>query len=178
MSTTRLGSVMYIVAIVAFIALMSMFFAERLNEQRNPNQRVETMTAPDGAAAIVLQRNRFGHYVANGEINGVAAELMIDTGATEVAVSPAVAAAAGLQQGPSLTISTANGMTTAYVTRIGELRLGDIVEDDVPATIVPTLDDIEVLLGMSFLQRLDFSQSGDTLILKSRRLNSPAAPSP
>ena len=81
--------------------------------------------------------------------------------------------AAGLAAGRGLTVATANGMTAAYSTVIDELRLGHIVERDVRATIVPRLGDIEVLLGMSFLKRLDFAQRGDTLRLQSRRKPTP-----
>jgi aspartyl protease family protein len=167
---------MYIFAIVGFIALMAALFADRLEHQRNPNRRIEQMTAPDGAQRIVLQRNRSGHYLASGTVDGAAAELIVDTGATDVAVSGAVATAAGLERGAPVSVMTANGITTAYATRIGELRLGGIVEHEVPATIVPAMDGIEVLLGMSFLARLDFSQQGDTLILTSRRAAAVSAP--
>lgn len=169
MSSKRIGATMSIAAMAGVIGLLAWLFSDRLAEQRNPNRQIERMTAPDGAAAVVLQRNRFGHYVANGEINDVSTELMLDTGATDVAVSEAVARAAGLERGPGVTVATANGLTRAYVTVIERLRLGDITEHDVRATIVPNLDGTPVLLGMSFLQRLDFSQSGDRLVLKSRR---------
>lgn len=161
---------MSIAATVGVIGLLAWLFSDRIEEQRNPNRRVEVMTAPDGAAAVVLQRNRFGHYVANGEINGVETELMLDTGATDVAVSESVARAARLERGAPVTVATANGPTRAWTTVIGSLRLGDITERDVRATIVPNLGSVPVLLGMSFLQRLDFSQSGDRLVLKSRRV--------
>ncbi len=116
-----------------------------------------------------MQRNRQGHYIANGEINGARAEFIVDTGATDVAVSAEVARRAGLVAGPAVAVTTANGRATAYVTRIDELKLGTIVEHNVRATIVPNLGEIEVLLGMSFLKRLDFAQNGDALILTSHR---------
>ena len=160
---------MYIAAIVGFIALMAWLFSEQLDERRNPNQDIATMTAPDGALSVTLQRNDAGHYVASGYINETPAELMLDTGATDVAVSAALAERAGLRRGRSITVATANGNTTAWATRIDVLRIGRLVERDVRATIVPRMGNIEVLLGMSFLQRLDFSQRGDNLILESRQ---------
>ncbi|MGR8919145.1 MAG: retropepsin-like aspartic protease family protein [Gammaproteobacteria bacterium] len=169
MSTARIGSTLYIAAIVAFIALMAWLFADKIDEQRNPNRDVATRSAPDGAAEVVLKRNRAGHYVATGTLNTTPAEFMLDTGATDVAVSGAVARRAGLERGPAIRVATANGMTTAYATVIDAVRLGDIVERDVRATIVPNMGEIEVLLGMSFLTRLDFAQQGDTLVLRSRR---------
>lgn len=160
---------MYIMAIIGLITMLSLLFSDQIEHDRNPNQRVESRSAPSGATAVVLNRNRYGHYVATGQLNGVDAEFMLDTGATDVAVSDAVATAAGLKKGPPFQITTANGTTIGYGTVIESVRLGAIVEHEVRATIVPNMDDMQVLLGMSFLKRLDFSQSGDTLVLKSRR---------
>ena len=169
MSTKKIGSTMTIIAIIGLIAILTLLFSERIEDYRNPNRTVESLSAPGGAPTIFLHRNRYGHYVANGELNGVTIELMLDTGATDIAVSEAVAAMTGLAKGPAYPVSTANGSTLAYATVIASVRLGDIVEYDVRASIVPHLDDPQVLLGMSFLERLDFSQRGETLVLKSRR---------
>lgn len=160
---------MYVVAIVSFIGLMAWLFSQQIDEQRNPNQAPTGSTTLTGATQVRLQRNRQGHYIANGEINGARAEFIVDTGATDVAVSAEVARRAGLVAGPAVAVATANGRATAYVTRIDELKLGTIVEHNVRATIVPNLGEIEVLLGMSFLKRLDFAQNGDALILTSHR---------
>ena len=168
--TKRIGSTMYIMAIIGVIAMLSLLFSDQIEDNRNPNRRVESLTAPGGATAVVLNRNRYGHYVATGQLNGVNAEFMLDTGATDVAVSAAVAARVGLKRGPPFQITTANGTTIGYGTVIESVRLGDIVEHDVRATIVPNMSEMQVLLGMSFLKRLDFSQRGDTLVLKSRRV--------
>ena len=80
----------------------------------------------------------------------------------------AVARAAGLERGRAFEVATANGRTVAYATRIDRVRLGNIVEHEVRATIVPGMGDLEVLLGMSFLKRLDFQQRGDQLIIEQR----------
>ncbi|MEQ8661652.1 MAG: TIGR02281 family clan AA aspartic protease [Gammaproteobacteria bacterium] len=167
-STHRTGTVMYVIAILGFIALMAWLFTGELAEQRNPNRDLAGATGSTGQAAVVLARNRAGHYVASGRINGVEAEFIVDTGATDVAVSADVARAAGLSRGPAHPVTTANGQAMAYATRIDTLALGDIVERDVRASIVPDMRGIDVLLGMSFLHRLDFQQRGDELLLEQR----------
>lgn len=166
---------MYVVAIACFIALMAWLFSDRIEERRNPNREVVSSVAPSGAARVVLRRNRAGHYVASGRINAVEAEFIVDTGATDVAVSSAVAAAAELPRGHHFPVMTANGRVLAYATRIETVRLGDIVERDVKASIVPNMGDIEVLLGMSFLERLDFQQRGEQLVLEQRTAPGAAA---
>ena len=50
--------------------------------------------------------------------------------------------------------------------RIVRLRQGDIALRDVRASITPGLLMDEVLLGMSFLKHIEFTQRGDTLILR------------
>lgn len=173
MSTKPIGTTMYLIAIVAFIALMAWLFSAQIDDYRNPNTDPDARVSEQGTAQVILQRNRAGHYVASGELNGVAVEFMLDTGATDVAVSADVARRAGLRAGPAMIANTANGSATVYKTQIDSIRLGAIVEYGIRASIVPNLDEIEVLLGMSFLQRLDFAQRGDTLIIDSRRPDNP-----
>ena len=64
---------------------------------------------------------------------------------------------------------TANGLTIAYATQIDSLVVGEIEELNVRASIVPNLPGDQILLGMSFLKRLDFTQRGDTLILTQQQ---------
>ena len=44
--------------------------------------------------------------------------------------------------------------------------MGDIALQDVPAAIAPGLADGQILLGMSFLKHIEFTQRGNTLILR------------
>jgi len=168
MSTHKTGATFYVIASAAGIALLTWLFAAEIERRRNPNQDVSTTALADGTARVVLARNRAGHYVASGRINDVAAEFIVDTGATDVAVSADIAAAAGLERGTPRTVLTANGTVTAYATRIPRLALGAITAHDVRASIVPDMQGIDVLLGMSFLRRLDFAQRGDELWLERR----------
>ncbi len=65
-----------------------------------------------------------------------------------------------------MTLSTANGRTEGYRTRVDRLQLGDIVLRDVRAIVVPGLDGDQVLLGMSALNKLEFTQRGGTMLLR------------
>jgi len=159
MSTTRTGTTFYVLATLLFIALVSLLFARELERRRNPNGT----PAAVAAGTVTLARNRYGHYVATCALDGHAAECLLDTGASEVAVSAAFADAIGLARGAPVAVMTANGSTEAWPTRIGEIRLGTLAATDVRATIVPRLTDGQVLLGMSFLGRFDFAQRGSVL---------------
>jgi aspartyl protease family protein len=167
-SPRRLGAAMYIVASILVLILLTSLFGDALEHQRNPNLLPISLNPSDGTTSIVLQRNRAGHYVFNGTVNGRTAEFLVDTGATAVAVPQQLADSLGLRRGPPMQALTANGITTAYATRIESLVVGDLEERDVAASIIPNFPGGQILLGMSFLKRLDFTQRGDTLILRQR----------
>ena len=120
----------------------------------------------DGSRAlVVLQRERSGHYLAEGEINGNPVMFLVDTGATDVAVSEKAARAMGLEFGPRIRVMTAAGPVKAWVTRLDHVRLGSLELTNVRATITPGLDDA-ALLGMSFLKHFSLRQEGDQLMIE------------
>lgn len=155
---------LYIAWLLA-LGLLTWGFSGWLDQARNPNQHPVSV-ATDTAREVRLQRNRYGHYNASGRINGQAVEFMLDTGATAVAVPGELAQRLGLSRGPAVEIHTANGRATAYATRLDTLQLGGIEMHQVRAFISPSMSGDEVLLGMSVLKHLDFSQQGDTLTLR------------
>ena len=65
-----------------------------------------------------------------------------------------------------MTLQTANGAATGYQTRLDRVRLGPLELTDVGAVMADGLDADVVLLGMSFLKRVEFTQRGDQLILR------------
>lgn len=164
--TRRMGTMMAGIAWVLIIVMLTGFFQGWLDHQDNPNRSVQTRVTEGGAREVVLQRNRMGHYVANGEINGVPVTFLLDTGATGVALSPQIARLADVPHGQPIVTRTANGTARGYLTRIDSVRLGNIEQRGVRATISPGLATEEVLLGMSFLKHLELVQKGDTLTLR------------
>lgn len=133
----------------------------------NPNQSVQSAVSSDGLRIVTLQRNKYGHYVATGKINNQDVTFMLDTGATDVSIPEDLAAQLGLERGPPATYRTANGLITSYRTRIPKIQLGNIVLKDVRASINPaTSREDTILLGMSFLKKIEFTQKGDQLILR------------
>ena len=103
---------------------------------------------------VVLQRDPSGHYRAQAFINGVKADVLVDTGATNVALSQKLAQRLGITSNAAIRTSTANGETVSYMVRLDRVKLGGIEARDVAATISPGLQG-EALLGMSFLGRMD-----------------------
>lgn len=157
---------MTVLAWVSALGLFSLLFEDVLNEQFNPNSAPISQLS-NGQATVVLQRNRYGHYVTSGRINGQQVVFMVDTGASNVSVPANIARQLGLQRGPSGRAQTANGTVTVYQTNIAELRIGDIRLYDVVGSINPGMEGPDILLGMSVLKQLEFTQRGDTLTLKT-----------
>lgn len=166
MSDARgIGLGMSILAWGALLLLLSWFAAEVLHLQRNPNSQVAVSRDATGVPEVRLVRNRAGHYVATGKINGSTVTFLLDTGATDVAIDARQAQSLSLQRGAPVTVTTANGRVRGWRTLLRKVQLGAIELTTVPATIVPELDG-EVLLGMSFLKRLTLIQRGRELVLR------------
>lgn len=130
--------------------------------QLNPNRADQL----GNGAEVVLQRDLSGHYRAEAVINGVTIPVMVDTGATDVAISQAMADRLGLRSMDAVRVSTANGETVSYMTRLSSVQLGGIVAHDVAATITPRLGE-EMLLGMSFLNRMDVRLYRGTMTIRA-----------
>jgi aspartyl protease family protein len=142
---------------LALLAGLAVVFDESLN----PNQAEDL----GGSEIVELQRDPSGHYRAEAFINGVKVPVIVDTGATGVAISEQLAARLGLQSKTAIRANTATGVSIGYAVRLTSVKLGGIEAKDVGAAIVPGLGN-EVLLGMSFLGRMDIRLYQGTMTIK------------
>ncbi|CAM3670328.1 putative protein in cobV 5'region [Pseudomonas reidholzensis] len=161
----RAGRVLMVVAWAAAMFLATRFFGQWEDRQQNPNAQPQS-TQGEGFIEVRLLSNGQGHFVADGAINGQTVHFMLDTGATDVAIPESLANGMNLQRGAPVILSTANGRTEGYRTRLDSLQLGDIRLRDVRALVVPGLDGETVLLGMSALKQLEFTQRGGSMLLR------------
>lgn len=128
------------------------------------------VTAPPAhAGSAALERGEDGHWRADSRVNGRKMELLVDTGATLVVLTPGDARAAGLDV-RNLTynerVRTANGVTRAALVTLERVQVGQVRVRDVEALVVERGLSMS-LLGMSFLSRLEqFHVRGQTLRLK------------
>lgn len=162
----NIGKAMLGASFVLGLIGLTFLFDNLLDKQANPNRDPFSSQTNSGIREVVLQRNRQGHYVSGGEINGLPVTFLLDTGATDVAVPSAIAGQAGLNRGFATQARTANGIITVYSTRIDELSIGNIILHNVNASITPSMGGDTILLGMSALNQVEFSQQGSTLTLR------------
>lgn len=113
-----------------------------------------------------------GMFRTSGLINGRLVSFMVDTGATYISMGTHHAEALGidfirLSRGKRTAVSTANGVTAAFPIVLDSVKVGAIEEHFVPALIIEGKGSSDILLGMSFLERLNVSQSNGVLLLKS-----------
>ena len=121
-------------------------------------------------ASVTLVSTGQGHFITTGTINGASVRLIVDSGASLVSMGPESARRAGIDYlaGEKGYATTANGVATVYRVRLNTVRVGDIVLHNVEAIVHESLDMPMVLLGMSFLGRLNMRREGDLLTLTER----------
>lgn len=162
------GRRLYWAAIVAILLGMTALYHAVIHNDGGMRLQQDSK----GNVMVILQRKRNGHFAADGEINGQAVRFLVDTGATDVAVSEQVARSLGLEFGPRINVLTAAGPVGGWVTRLDSVSVGVLELQDVRATITPGLGE-ESLLGMSFLRHFSIVQEGNTLVIASREGSSP-----
>ena len=164
--TQKIGKLMIWITWLIVLGFLFIFFDKVIEHQKNPNQRVDSAISASGVVEVALQRNRAGHYVANGFINGQAVTFLLDTGASDVAIPKHLAEKLGLQKGQQIRYHTANGTTIGYSALLDQVQLGEISLNNVRGGITPNMHGNNILLGMSFLKKLEFTQRGDSLTIR------------
>ena len=129
---------------------------------QNPNK---AWRLGDNANSVVLKRGTDGHYRAEALINSQKVNVLVDTGATGVAISQAVADKLNLKSIEAIRTITANGDGIGYMVRLDSVKVGGVEARNVSAMIAPNLEG-DVLLGMSYLGRMDVRLFKGQMIIK------------
>ena len=118
---------------------------------------------------IVLTAGSGGHFMTAGQVNGKAAQFMVDTGATSVAMSSQDAERAGInyRAGRPVTMSTANGNAQGFQVKLDSVRVGEVEVLNVDAVVMPQAMPF-MLLGNSFLTRFQMLRENDQLTLTKK----------
>ncbi len=138
--------------------------AQRLTGELLPHAAQQT-----GDRELTLRVGTDGHYRLEAEVDGVPIRFMVDTGASDVVLSPADARRLGFDPGSlrfNKVYETSNGTVRGAPVRLGEMRVGSLRLTDMPAS-VNEADMSGSLLGMRFLgQFTSFEFRDDALILR------------
>jgi len=119
-----------------------------------------------GNQSAVLPADIRGHFVTTGSINGTSARMVVDTGATMVSMGKDEAKRLGISylNGERGAVSTANGVVPAYRVTLNSVKVGGITLNQVEGLVQDSSMPF-VLLGMSFLKRLEIKQDGTNMTL-------------
>jgi aspartyl protease family protein len=126
--------------------------------------------AAGGSGTVSIAASQYGHFQTEAEINGRDVDVMVDTGASLVALTYEDAAHAGIFVNPSdftHLAQTANGMARVAPVTISRVSIGDITVRNVQAVVSERGASERTLLGMSFLGRLSrVEMRSGTLVLQ------------
>ncbi len=109
-----------------------------------------------GRNARIKGDNR-GHFTTNARMNGRNVKVLVDTGATSVAINKSTARRLGIRLSAAdfkYKVNTANGTVKAASAKIDRIEIGRVSVTNVSAAVLPDTSLNETLLGMSFLNQL------------------------
>jgi aspartyl protease family protein len=133
--------------------------------------RVSTRTRPPATEEVQIWRNSQGMYATTGSINGFPVSLLVDTGATQVAMNAAQARRLGIDYrviGEPAAITTASRLEPAWAVTLDSVKVGAIELSNVQGVVLEGAQPQTVLLGMSYLGRLDIRNDGRLLTLQRK----------
>ena len=112
-----------------------------------------------------------GMYSTTGFINGHPVNFLVDTGATWIAMNVHQARSLGINFryiGKRSAVSTANGVVPVYRVTLDKVRVGEIELRNVAAGVLEGNSPTQVLLGNSFLNRVEMQRQGQVMLLKQK----------
>lgn len=113
-----------------------------------------------------------GMYRTEGSINRQPVKFLVDTGATWVAMDPAHAERLGIDYrsiGKVSSANTASGLVRVYEVVLDRVRVGGIELRGVKAAVIDNAAARDtILLGMSFLERVEMQRQGEVLQLRRK----------
>ena len=122
-------------------------------------------------AQLSIARGNNGHYQVAGSIEGHPVQFLVDTGATSVAMNEGQARRLGIDyrvKGLPMKASTASGTVNAWRVKFDRIKVGSLEVLGVEGAVIEGEAPVEVLLGMSFLNRVRWREEQGVLMLESK----------
>lgn len=120
---------------------------------------------------VQVFRDGAGMFSTIGSINGMPVNFLVDTGATSVAMNAVQARRLGIDfriVGEPGTVVTASRVETVYRVMLDSVKVGAIRLRNVEAVVLDGPQPQKILLGMSFLGRLEMQNDGQRLLLRRK----------
>ena len=158
---------------ITLIEANSKFAVIEINGERRTvylSNKIGTQYAPAETAEVRVNSGANDHFRPLGRINGRPVRFLVDTGASAVVMSSVTAQSLGVSYKDARTIgvNTAIGLSSGYVVSLNSVSVGDIRLNNIEAIVVEGSFPTDILLGNTFLSRLDMKVENNVLILKSR----------
>jgi len=133
--------------------------------------RVSALKRSPEISEVQVWRDTSGMYTTVGSINGLPVALLIDTGATAVAMNAGQARRLGIDfrvVGRQSGVTTASGVVKAWAVMLDTVKVGDLELRNVAAVVLEGAHPETALLGMSYLGRLEINNDGRLMTLRKR----------
>lgn len=122
-----------------------------------PQPAAVAATRPAERPTLTVAADYRGHFVVHPTIDNYRVKMLVDTGASFVALTESDARALGIRPSASdynVSLRTANGIVRGARVNLREIRLGAILVRNVEAVVLPDSALSMSLLGTSFLGKL------------------------
>ena len=132
-----------------------------------PKTKMETNEPLFGRKARIKADAR-GHFVVDSKMNGRTVKVLVDTGASSVAINRSTARRLGIRLNSNdfkYVVNTANGQTKAAAARIKRVSIGKVTVNNVDAMVLDDKSLKGTLLGMTFLNQLSGFEIKDGQLL-------------
>lgn len=136
----------------------------------NLSNKVSTNFKVPTKTSVSIPLNDDGQYMTRGSINGRPARLLVDTGATIVAMNSAKAQELNvdISRGRPMRATTAGGDRRSWQVILDSVEVGGIKVHDVPAAVLEGSHPREILLGMTFLRNVEMNEKAGLLMLTTK----------
>jgi len=162
--TTRLGALAITAVWLAVAGALYLVF-DRIEQNRQARLKPYALSSGD----LVIPRQRDGHFHVEGEVNRQPVRFLVDTGASHVSVSQALAQQAQLPAGQDIVLNTANGQRPGQLVQRVPVRAGHLVVNAASVAVgLSGLEPEQALLGQTFLKHFDVEIRRDEMILRHR----------
>jgi aspartyl protease family protein len=174
--------VTFLLVIIAAAIFASLMHREQGNPPRHAEKSMEAEAAPEPELAradttvgirrppgtVELDREPDGHFYADVDVNGATLHMLVDTGASAIALSREDARSAGIATSigmPDVIGRGADGDVHGEVATLDRVSLGEKTAEGLPAVILNSGE--QSLLGQSFLSKFDHVEiEGDKMLLE------------